>query len=55
MGRNVDQELVLSVFACKSLAQESGRYEESLVNFIQKTCAVDLWLCPALYGEYENE
>lgn len=43
MGRNGDQELVLSVFVCKSLAQEGGKYEESLVNSIQKTCTVDLW------------
>lgn len=38
MGRNADQEVVLSVFVCKSLAQEGGRYEEGLANSIQKTC-----------------
>lgn len=44
VGRNADQEVVLSVFVCESLAQKGGRDEESLANSIQKTCTVDL-LC----------
>lgn len=42
VGTNAEQEVVLSVFICKSLALEGGGYEESLVNFIQKICTAVL-------------
>lgn len=48
LGRNADQEMVLSVlFIYKSLAQECGRYDESLDNSIQKTYSG--LLCQAMY------
>lgn len=44
VGRMADEEVVPSVFICKSLAQERGGYELSLVNLIQKMCTAAL-LC----------
>lgn len=42
VGTNAEQEVVLSVFICRSLALEGDGYEESLVNFVQKICTAAL-------------